>query len=83
MKSSLNAWLKKQKWGAKGMGWAGGSEIAEDVWIVVRKHIPLQYRKDVARKLIDIFEDADCDTIEECKLLLADADLKIYSELDE
>jgi len=56
------------------MGWAGGSIIAEEVWLVVSKHIPKgSQRALVAREIIDIFENADCDTINEAKTLCQDA----------
>jgi len=58
------------------MGWASGSEIAEKVWKVVSKVIPEKDKKRIARKLITIFENADCDTMYECKDLIRCANLK-------
>jgi hypothetical protein len=55
------------------MGWASGSELAESVWSLFRKHVPKEQRKQVALKLIDLFEDRDCDTIDECEQLCKDA----------
>ena len=56
------------------MGWNTGSAIAEDVWTLVRKFIPSEVRPDIARKVIDRFEDADCDTMNEAEQLTRDAD---------
>lgn len=55
------------------MGWAGGSEVASDVWKLVRPHIPAAKRRAVAKKLIKVFENQDCDTMEEAELLWKDA----------
>jgi hypothetical protein len=52
------------------MGWANGSELAEGIWLEIRKYIPKDKKQKVARKLIDMFEDMDCDTINECETLL-------------
>ena len=54
------------------MGWTRGNELADNVWQVFKKYVPAQDRKKVATKLVDLFEDMDCDTIceieELCKL---------------
>jgi len=55
------------------MGWASGSEIAEDVYDLIRKYVPTKERKRVAGKIIDIFEHHDCDTMYECEVLIKDA----------
>lgn len=55
------------------MGWAAGSEIAENIWNAVWPHIPKKSRGIVARRIIKIFEDADCDTMDECEQLIKDA----------
>lgn len=65
------------------MGWASGSQIAEDVWDTVRKHIPVKNRKRIAREIVSIFEDADCDTLEECDQLMEDAELVLEDEESE
>ena len=57
------------------MGWCSGSEIAEDVWTVVRRFIPTGSRQQVARKIVDIFENNDADTMEEAEQLWQDADI--------
>ena len=44
------------------MGWCGGAQIAEDVWSLIRPHIPAEKRRTVAGKIVDIFEDEDADT---------------------
>ena len=48
------------------MGWAGGSEILEEVLSLTIKFIPKNKRKKVCEKLIETFEGHDCDTIQEC-----------------
>lgn len=63
------------------MGWASGSEIAEDIWKLVRVHIPRKERKDIANQIIEIFEDKDCDTMEEAELLSKDA-CRTYGTID-
>lgn len=56
------------------MGWARGSELAEVVWDLVRDYISIGSRPRIARRFIDHFEDMDCDTIDECETLCADAE---------
>jgi hypothetical protein len=51
------------------MGWSGGSEMAEEIWRLVGGKIAKPHRKRVARALISIFENQDCDTIDECDAL--------------
>lgn len=58
------------------MGWASGSELAENLWGLVRKFVPKERRKNVAEKFIDEFENMDCDTIYECTELCNDAGRK-------
>ena len=55
------------------MGWCAGSEIAEDVWKLVRQHIPFTERREIARRIIDRFEQEDADTMDEAETLTADA----------
>jgi hypothetical protein len=43
------------------MGWASGSELADQVWRQVRKHVPENKRKAVAQKIIRLFEHHDAD----------------------
>ena len=50
------------------MGWASGSSLADDIWEVVKFHIPANKRKKVAKELIKMFEDRDCDTMQETAL---------------
>ncbi len=54
------------------MGWAGGVEVLDGVWrVVVVENQKMQFdsagQEVLARKLIEVFEDADCDTIEDSK----------------
>jgi hypothetical protein len=63
------------------MGWAGGSIIAERIWDMVRPHIPEKERETIARKFIDIFEQEDCDSMDECEqLYYKDAGNEFYTE---
>jgi hypothetical protein len=55
------------------MGWASGSELAENVWELVRPYLPANERMQVARKFIEAFEHFDCDTMYEVPDLYADA----------
>ena len=64
------------------MGWAGGSALAEDIWLLVERYIPKNQKKRVARSLITVFEDEDCDTITEATQLCADAQYE-YDEDEE
>lgn len=59
------------------MGWASGSELAERVWDDVRTCIPSEIdRRTAAKRVIEAFEDMDCDTIGECEQLVKDAGLE-------
>jgi hypothetical protein len=48
------------------MGWASGSRLAEEVLDVVFDYVrlPLE-REDVARTILKLFADEDCDTLGE------------------
>ena len=49
------------------MGWASGSELADEVWNIFEKFMPNEkVAKKTAQKLVDAFEDQDCDTMYEC-----------------
>lgn len=56
------------------MGWASGSQLAEETWDLVRNYIPAKNLKSIANQFIDKFEDMDCDTMDECEQLMIDAD---------
>lgn len=58
------------------MGWASGSMLADSVWSMFRKHVPAKNRKAVAKRLVDLFEGEDCDTMDECEQLMKDAGLE-------
>jgi hypothetical protein len=62
------------------MGWASGSELAEDVWEAVRPYVVEEHRRDLAREIMSLFEDHDCDTLYECDLLVADAEIDLEDE---
>jgi hypothetical protein len=55
------------------MGWSSGAELAGDVWDLFKKYVPAKDQKRVATKLVDLFENQDCDNIceveELCKLV--------------
>ena len=62
------------------MGWCGGGELAEEVWVAVRNLVPVgRGRMVAARKIIDLFERCDCDTIIEAESLCAVAGY-VYDE---
>jgi len=62
------------------MGWASGSELADEVWALFREHVPEASRKNVAKQLVDLFEGHDCDTMQECERLMKDAGREGYGE---
>ena len=64
------------------MGWASGSQLAEDVWKTVRGNIPQKRRKALATAIVRLFEDHDCDTLDEATTLMKDADLPEYQQID-
>ena len=55
------------------MGWSRGSELAEQVWGLVRDKLPLSQRTMIAQHFIEKFEDHDCDTMNEANQLMADS----------
>ena len=62
------------------MGCSSGTQIAEDLWNLVGKYITDNKKKRVARKFIAIFENADCDTIDEWKKLIKEAQVEYNFE---
>ena len=54
------------------MGWTNGSQLAEDAWKLVRNFIPEKSREEIAYKFIHLFEDEDCDTMDEAVTLQRD-----------
>jgi len=55
------------------MGWASGSDLAEEIWKIVGKHIPEKKHQKVAEKLLKAFENMDCDTMQEVSGPIGDA----------
>lgn len=47
------------------MGWAGGSEVADEIWKSIRKDIPEDKRIPALAKIIDVLRDHDWDCVEE------------------
>lgn len=58
------------------MGWASGSTVGDQIWNNIRGFIPEGNRAEAAKIVIDALEDQDCDTIDECELLVKDAGLE-------
>lgn len=52
------------------MGWASGSQLAEDVWTLFAQHLPEDKKQEIARKLVRMFESEDCDTMSEAEELM-------------
>lgn len=49
------------------MGWAGGSRLFSEVISAIQPEIEnAETRKEIYKKLIDAFEEEDCDTLNEC-----------------
>lgn len=65
------------------MGWAEGSELAEDIWGLLDIYLAKKNKKHVAKKLIKLFELHDCDTIHECSELIKAAKLEKEYSLDD
>ena len=57
------------------MGWASGSAIAEAVWATVSPFIPVKHHEKVAKELVELFENEDCDTMYEAEELMDAAGL--------
>ena len=55
------------------MGWASGSALAEDIWRIVEGDIDEKRHAVVAAMLVGLFEDMDCDTLEEVEGPIGDA----------
>ena len=47
------------------MGWASGSGIAQDLWKDIKGILTPEQRKKVKKAIIENFEAADCDTMDE------------------
>ena len=63
------------------MGWCGGAQLAQDVWLLVRAYVPKAKRKLVADKIVRLFENEDADTLEdEAEQLWLDSGRKPYDE---
>lgn len=49
------------------MGWASGSRVFGEIIEILRDNVPEdKIRKDIYSKLIDVFCEMDCDTLDEC-----------------
>lgn len=47
------------------MGWASGSELAQDLWNKIKPLLREGSEKKARKAFIDKFEDYDCDTMDE------------------
>ena len=56
------------------MGWAGGSSLANDIWVLVRKFVPESQRSQVARLIIDRFKDEDADDWDYDDVIMLDSE---------
>jgi hypothetical protein len=65
------------------MGWASGSQLAEELYDDIRRVIPKDKRAKVAEKIIDAFENHDADDWSEDSLLWKDSGRPVWSEDDE
>lgn len=57
--------------------------MAEKIWGMFRRYVPATSRKRVAKRLVNIFENEDCDTMDEATKLMKDAGLENRWEEDE
>jgi hypothetical protein len=49
------------------MGWSSGSRVADDLIKALSETVDDDYvREAFYKKMIEIFEDHDCDTLDEC-----------------
>jgi hypothetical protein len=62
------------------MGWSRGSEIAAEVWDLVKEFVPPKKRKSIAKQIVDLFEDNDCDTMYEAEDLMEAAGMAELAE---
>lgn len=47
------------------MGWCSGSEIAQELWEEIKDELTAKQKKIIKAKIIKVFENNDCDTMEE------------------
>lgn len=59
------------------MGWGSGVDVAEDVWDLLKKYVPKNKRKEAARAVIEIFENHDCDTLQDSEELMLAAGIDL------
>jgi len=48
-------------------------ELAEAAWELVRDWLPRHQRPSVAKQFIELFEENDCNTMDEAEQLMADS----------
>lgn len=47
------------------MGWSSGSGMAGEIFAAVIPHVPVDKQPRMVKHIFEIFEDADCDTMDE------------------
>lgn len=57
-------WWNKREGGLI-MGWCSGSEIAQELWEEIKDELTAKQKKIIKAKIIKVFENNDCDTMEE------------------
>lgn len=65
------------------MGWASGSGLAESIWLDIRDYIPDAKKKEVAKQIIDYFQDHDADDWDQEDQIVIDAGYPIWEDEDD
>lgn len=65
------------------MGWAAGSQLGEELYLLVRDYIPEEDRKDIATAFYDAVCDLDADDWSGDSQLEFDADINQDEDEDE
>jgi len=67
------------------MGWAGGAMLSEELWAFLSEMVPAEHQQEAAKKVVNLFEDYDCDNLDECPDLIKAAGLEneYYGPFDE
>ena len=58
------------------MGWCEGSYIANDIWKLVKDFVPENQRQQIARAIVDRFEDEDADCWDYDMNIVVDGDMR-------
>ena len=57
------------------MGWCSGSELAEEVWVLVKKYIDPKDYKHVSHCMLSLFENHDADAFDNEMEIIKDSGL--------